>query len=381
MSGVRPTDRPWLPAPPGFNDNEILELFEVSRGQVVPKHRKIDHMKVALVTPWNIPCGISTYAEMLADALKNKVDLYILPEGDHWKRGEPLTKLVQAIKHLDPDVVHVQHEYGLFPDARHWLAFLSQLIEYRVLVTLHSVYRHEDKTICEAACPNVIVHSPGARQVLLDKGINRPIEVIPHGCRHEPNNQKLWNLYRSSHTVMQFGFGFRYKGWEQSLAIIAELKKTTPDVFFTGIFSTTTIDHGMRLYMGELQDLAKKLGIEENIALIPGFMSEVALSSYLRTSAVGLFPYVSHQDHECWGASGAARLAMAHCLPIVGSAMHHFDDLEGVVPRPRTIEDAAGEIKKLWEDPSAQLKRQNEYLKANSWDAVADLHIRAYSPR
>ncbi|MFT2588457.1 hypothetical protein, partial [Escherichia coli] len=76
-----------------------------------------------------------------------------------------------------------------------------------------------------------------------------------------------------------------------------------------------------------LMCLIDELGIQENVALIRGFQSEETLDSYLRTNQATLFPYISHPSHEVWGASGAARIAMAKGLPVVTSSVNHFSDL------------------------------------------------------
>ena len=66
----------------------------------------------------------------------------------------------------------INHEFGLWPNASYWLSMLTQLSEYRIITTLHSVFpQHYDKTICEAAIPEIIVHSEGAKQALEKKGV------------------------------------------------------------------------------------------------------------------------------------------------------------------------------------------------------------------
>lgn len=346
-------------------------------------------------------CGIATYAENLwSQVVKHVGDYKLFIENNSssigplneiggqsispdkvvacWKRGNPTKELSAAIKEYDPDIVWIQHEFGLFPNASHWLSLMNQLSGYRVIVTMHSVFHHKDKTICEAAIPEIVVHLQGAYEVLKnEKRIPGKVYVIPHGCFPCTNRERLWNLYKSEKTFMQFGFGFRYKGWENSIRATALLKQKFPDVFFTGLFSESP--HSKQehdVYYNELMDLVEQLDIQENVALIRGFQSEETLDSYLRTNQATLFPYISHPAHEVYGASGAARIAMSKALPVVTSSVNHFSDLPTV--KADTSEEIANALSELFTNSSsreAQIKRQIDYLNENTWEKVALRYI------
>ncbi len=205
-------------------------------------------------------CGIATYSESLWPHVAKHMGDYKLfiekndvPTGDvHkfgdvtlnesqvvacWKRGESLKDLVKELKDYNPDVIWFQHEFGLWPNASYWLSMMSQLSNYRVIVTMHSIFHHRDKTIVEAAIPEIVTHLEGGRKLLKEeKGLSSKVHVIPHGC-DKFDNERLWNFYKTDKTFLQFGFGFRYKGWENAIRATAILKEKYPDVFFTGLFS------------------------------------------------------------------------------------------------------------------------------------------------
>jgi len=233
-------------------------------------------------------CGISTYSENLLPHIVKEFKHFklFIEENDSpthdvfqvgeytldkdqvstcWKRGESLKKLVDEIKKYNPDVILIQHEFGLWHNARYWLSFMNQISEFKTFVTMHSVFYHKDKTICEAAMPNIIVHLDGAKKVLKeDKGVPGNVFVIPHGF-NKATKEKLWNFYKSDKTFMQFGFGFRYKGWENCIKATAILKEKYKDVFFTGLFSESPfnkLDH--ELYYNDLMALISSLGLKEN---------------------------------------------------------------------------------------------------------------------
>lgn len=382
-----------------FSPDELVTSFRFTDGRFVSRLAKkpANEQKVAFVGNWRMQCGISSYSENLLPHLfgmvkemrlfvernpsptgqMNVVGGVALPEShvvECWSRGEATTELVERIEEFDPDVVLIQHEFGIWPNARHWLSLMSQLSHRRVIVTMHSVFHHRDKTIVEAAIPEIVVHLEGARAVLKDeKRVSGKVTVIPHGCYPCVNRQPLWNLYRTPFTLVQFGFGFQYKGWEESIRATGILKDRFPDVFFTGVFSESPFcvaEH--QAYHDRLMALVKKLKLQNNVAIIRGFQSDEALDSFLRTNSVAVFPYVSHPKHEVFGASGAARLAMSKAIPVVTSNVNHFLDLPTL--KADTPEAIAEHLDKLFSDPQArkeQVERQLLFIDENSWERVA----------
>ncbi len=387
--------------------SQLVTDFRIVNGRLRPRRRKLPtrKMKLAFVGNWKMQCGIATYSEnLLPEVARHFGDFKLFIEkndnptgpvnviGDVavppekvvscWKRGESLQELTRVIKEYDPDIVWIQHEFGIWPNASYWLSLMGQLSDYRVVVTMHSVFRHRDKTIVEAAMPEIIVHLDGAKKVLQkEKGLTMPIHVMPHGCAPVVDIDRLWNFYKSDHTFMQFGFGFRYKGWEKCIAAAALLRDKYPDVFFTGLFSESafnTVDH--QVYYDELQRQVQELGIHDNVGLIRGYQSDSALDSYLRTNQVVVFPYVSHPQHEVFGVSGAARYAMSKVVPVITTSVNHFSDVPTV--KADTPEELAAALDRMFSNSlarKAQVDRQLEYLNDNTWQKVAIKHARLFS--
>lgn len=359
-----------------------------------------NQLKVALVGNWKMRCGIATYSEHLwPEVVQHVGDFKLFIEKNEistgdihqigsqtipddkvvvcWKRGESLQELVKELKAYDPDIIWFQHEFGLWPNASYWLSMMNQLSDYRVIVTMHSVFHHRDKTIVEAAMPEIVVHLDGAKHLLKEeKGLSSKVYVIPHGC-YTYNNERLWNFYKSEKTFMQFGFGFRYKGWENAIQAVAILKQKFPDTFFTGLFSESPyakVEH--QIYYNELMNLVETLNLTENVAIIRGYQSDAAIDSFLRTNQATLFPYVSHPEHEVFGASGAARMAMSKGLPVITSSVNHFSDLNTI--KADTPEEIAIALEKCFTDKKFkedQISKQNEYLTENSWEKIGLRYI------
>lgn len=370
-----------------------------------PKPKEAGKMKLACVSNFKTRCGIAIYAEKLwSEVLKDVGDyrLFIERADDRtgsiyelggqtipkdkvvecWKRGESLKELAEAIRAYDPDIVWIQHEYGIFPNARYWLSLMTQLSEYRVIVTMHSVFYHKDKTIVEAAIPELIVHHEGAKKLLKEeKGVPGKVHVIGHGSDEYKQKPALWNFYKSQHTFITTGFGLKYKQFELAIQAGKILKPLYSDIFFTAIFSENAHNSGEHeLYYRELLSLTRSLGLEDNVALIRGYQSDESLDSYLRMNKVAVFPYGSNKGHEVFGASGAARTAMAAGVPVVSSSIAHFSDLPTIkANNPEEIAAALDELFCSEKVRLAQIERQCSYLAQNSWANVAKKHVAIFN--
>ncbi len=398
-----------LEVPEEFNNISSKDLIvggKVKNNNIVfkLKNKPAKDIKLALVGNWKMRCGISTYAENLWPEIVKHVGDYKLFIEENigestgplnqmgteiiaddkisvcWKRGKSLQRLVNEINVYDPDIVFIQHEFGLWSSASYWLSLMSQLSEYRVIVTMHSIFHHKDKTICEAAMPEIISHLQGGYDVLkYEKKIPSKVHVIPHGC-YLYTGEKLWNFYKSNHTFITQGFGFKYKQFEYCINAVAILKEKYSDVFFTALFSESEynkIEH--QIYYNELLDLVNELGVQENVALIKGYQSDETINSYLNTNKVSVFPYGSNPEHEVFGASGAARLAMSKGIPVISSSVNHFSDLPTI--KADSPEKIAEELDRLFSDKKNienQLQKQMEYLTENSWENIALKHIEIF---
>ena len=381
---------------------QLIINGRVKNGEVIYKHLKkpASEMKIALVSNYGSACGIGTYSKFLFEEIINYVGdykLFIEKQDKYeienpkipsdkimacWKRGESNLELVEAIKEYEPDVVLIMHEFGIWPTAPIWLSLISQLSNYRIITTMHSIFPyHQDKTIYEAATPEIVVHLQGAKDCLVnEKKISGKVYVIPHGCYPIGDQSKLWNTYKSNHTFIQTGFNFPYKNYKSSILATAILKKKYPDIFFTALLSESPHNmDGHTLHFNQLSELVNQLGIQDNVSLIRGFQSENVINSYLRTNQVGVFPYMSVPGHEVFGSSGAARWAMSAGLPIISSSIHHFSDLPTI--KANSPEEIATALDYLFSSEDArkqQIDKQNQFISDHSWNKIAQQYIKIF---
>jgi glycosyltransferase involved in cell wall biosynthesis len=391
----------------GVSSSDLIQNYKVREGEFICKRGKkaAKDLRVAFVGNWAMECGLATYNSFLFPEIAKKVgDVKLFIErNDHptkplyqfgdtilpddkllscWRRGEPLQELALAIKEYDPDVLLISHEYGLFSNARYWLSFLTQVVEFRTIVIFHSVFPHHiDKQIFEAGVREAVVHLQGAKDNLeRDKGLNIRCHLIPHGCYPPGNQTKLWDNYRSKHSFITTGFGFPYKNFQDSIRATALLKEKYPDIFFTALFSESPFNkRGHQTYFNELSALIEKLSVEQNVGIVRGFQPDHIIDTYLRSNQVAVFPYLSQKGHEVFGSSGACRLAFSAGLPTITSTLAHFSDLPSI--KADGAQEIAAALDRLFSNEGLkkqQIELQNQFIRENSWEKTAERYIEVF---
>ena len=374
----------------------------IGKPAVSTKKEKVSDLRVAFICNWNDPCGISTYSKLLVDAIQPKVkDIAVFseivekptyPDEPYvircWKRGDSMKDTIQKVLAWKADYVIIQHEFGIFPKATYFLQMLQMLERTPYIITVHSVYEHLDKSVCTSAIKNIVVHSEQGKQILKKLGNNSNIWVIPHGCIQldEKDRTELWNIFQTPYALIQFGFGFFYKGVDVVLDAVHQLKSSQPEkykeIFYLYLCSDNThTTHIHSQYYNFLLKKVEDLDLHDNVAIIRKFQSDQAINSYLRTAKVALFPYVMNPTNTVYGASGAIRVAMANGVPVIASNSHQFDDLDGVIPRPAGHVELAKEIDKVFSSHAHKEILQSRianYIENNTWPITADRYIAIY---
>jgi len=177
---------------------------------------------VAFITTWGDRCGIATYSEELVECLLG-IDVRVavfapnepsscqhaLVQGVSaaplWGRSSPALAdtLVRATK--GADIVHFQHEHGLFRDRRAFFQVLRALREHgrKTVVTLHTASEYGEAEACSffdtlrSNVDVIVTHTPAATTALSLAQGTAHIVQIPHGTR-------VLQRYGSRVTGLQF---------------------------------------------------------------------------------------------------------------------------------------------------------------------------------
>jgi glycosyltransferase involved in cell wall biosynthesis len=362
--------------------------------------RDRSQLRIAFVCNWNDQCGISTYSKFLVEAIKPLVaDIKIFSEvvekETHedeeyvdrcWKRGDSLKELSSKISEWNPDFTIIQHEFGIFPNAFYFMKFMEEMKKFPHVVTMHSVYQHLDKVIYTESMSHIVTHSDKGRKCLRRNGNTAEIYYIPHGCVQLEETSEIWNNLQSPYTILQFGFGFKYKGVEDAIKAVAHLVKTDPKfknlyyIYLCSENANSTLVH--EEYYEYLRKTCEELGVSENVCILRKYQTDEMLSLYIRLAKLCVFPYVTDPNNVVYGESGAIRIAMAHNTPTLASTSRMFSDLQGVVPRIPDYKTLARHIDEVFSNDKYRdeiLRRARKYVKENSWDIVGKKYLDLYN--
>jgi glycosyltransferase involved in cell wall biosynthesis len=387
------------------SDTELIQQYTVRRGKIMKKGANPE--TVVVISDYGINCGIATYTKYLCDALRPLVsDLIILAEHAAGLPEEPgvircwdrkssdYSRLCAEVEKINPDLIIIQHEFGLFHKLNAWNTLMSQLSRWRTVVTFHTVLEHDvpnevarldymTRSLAEAACREIIVHTPRARKTLRARGFSGRVHFIPHGCFAPDRSPRLpstkYGMY-PPHSIFQYGFGGTHKGWEFAIETVERLVKQYHEVIYVGIFNVP-ISGSNTVYYRSLLDMVKSKGLDNNVAIHRGYQSEDMLKNFIRSSRVALFPYqVPNANWASWGASGAVQLPISMGLPIIMTHYPAFMEFKGRLPLVNTPDEAAAVIDRIFSDKEYEKQVSDQAFaiaEERRWDKVAKWYLGA----
>jgi glycosyltransferase involved in cell wall biosynthesis len=376
-------------------------------------------MRILHVSTWDTHCGIATYCGNLVRALDRRGmrnDVY--PLAPHlWQSlvaGDVTDLLADiAAESRGYDLVHVQHEHGLFGHAVSYKAAarnygtMLRLIRTTgrpVVTTFHTGplgslppgsrlsvagavkawgrrrawRRHVSRNFGpRSAGPVAIAHTLVTRRALIRRGIPAAsVHVIPHGClphrdlRIDALSAKgRLGLPASSVLLTMFGFVGGYKGHDIAVRALARL----PERFHLAICGGAHPESQDRTLAAVIR-LMKKLGLEQRVT-ITGWLPEGAADLYAAATDVCLAPY----RDEALSASGAITWALASGRPIVASRIAAFQAICREQPcmllaTPGMVDEFAWAVEKTVTDREFShglVTAARRYTQAHSWDETA----------
>lgn len=329
-------------------------------------------LKIVMVTSWAVRCGIATYSENLANALaKQDVDVYIsrLPRFGP-KTKEIVLDVADRIPKDKVDLIHVQHEYGLYQNFEPDFYGYLQTLGLPIITTLHAVGNWQiDGGICSAS-KTVIVHNE-----FCSRKLEFPSVIIPHGCsptRCPPMDEckKSYGIDPRVKVVGYLGFISSYKGLETMIAAMAKIPNV--GVLIAGGWHTTGPE---TQYIVQLKQQSMQV-LGDRCQWI-GYVPDEQLSRVYGTMDIVIYP--SKYSTE----SGALLTAISHGKAVIASNVSPFKEKEkqGALMTFKDVNDLTRKIKKLLKDDELRHRLEEgaiKYAKDNSWDNVAKKHIELY---
>lgn len=303
-------------------------------------------------------CGIATFTcDVRAALLRERpglvCDVYAMTDGDNaytypeevrldirQDRPEDYLRAAAALSASRPDMICVEHEFGIFggPAGEHLMLILDT-VDCPVISTLHTVLeepnddqrRAFNRLLARSA--RVLVMAERGREILrrVWKVDDSKIAVIAHGAPDMPLSDP--GPYKdalgfSDHDVLfTFGLLSANKGIETVIRALPAIVAADPKALYVVLGAThphLVAQEGER-YRQSLLDLADSLGVSEHLQLIDAYTDTPELLRYLQAADVYVTPYLNPAQIT----SGTLSYAAALGKPAVSTPYWHAEELLG----------------------------------------------------
>jgi glycosyltransferase involved in cell wall biosynthesis len=382
-------------------------------------------LRVLHVSTWNVPCGIATYCANLVKSLTAEgVTSDVYPLQPHaWQSFLPqdAEALLSDIQHKakDFDLVHIQHEHGLFGcsrgngyAAKQYGRLLDKLkaIGRPALTTFHTevspgsqratwyslrfkewtrgwkwrrlVARHFGSQPGQA---QAVVHTELTRFSFAQAGLpTDAIHVLPHPCLpprklvldRQSAKAKL-DLPGDSRLLTIFGFIGRYKGHDIALSALKYLPDNYHLAIVGGMHPESRDDFAEHLLAN-----VRKRKLQSRVK-ITGWVDEETAALYYAATNICLAPY---RPFANLSASGAITWALNSGRPVIASKIDAFQAIHReanclMMVTPEQERELAWAIEKLAGDERLQHKLVSAslgYCEKHSWSRNAQSVLSLY---
>jgi len=285
-------------------------------------------LRIGMVSSYPpIECGIATYTEYLVDGLRRLGnEVYIVSqfggEGEkvhpafHANDPDLAEKIFQMMAKFTPDVVHIQHEYGLFgrPKGVNVIPLVHRfkLCRTPVVITFHTIYEdfsREEKIILETlirTADSVIVHEEYQKEAILKKiGSFNNIRVIPHGAREIeaiPEAKKKIGLNKDRKVILLAGYFRPSKGLERIVRIFPRIAERVDNAVL--VIAGKIRQQEYRDYTDEFFRLVNDSPTLDRIMILRGQFPQKTFDTILSAANVVPLPY----------QKGSQSGILVHCL-------------------------------------------------------------------
>jgi glycosyltransferase involved in cell wall biosynthesis len=334
-------------------------------------------------------CGIATFTDDLAAAiLENDPDVEISVIAMNDRRDQyAYTDRVRFQIHQDrlneyrlaadflnlksPDVICLQHEYGLFGGQRgSFIVELARNVKSPLIVTLHTVLKDplpEERTIINRLAElsaRLVVLSQCAADFLRDiyRVPEDRISLIHHGIpdfpflEQDPCKSKLKAEDRT--IILTFGLLSPGKGIEYVIDALPEVVSSHPDVVYYVVGAThphCKAEFGEEYRLG-LHQRARDLGVGDNIVFLDRFLEREELFEIIRAADIYVTPYLN----EAQVVSGTLAYAVGAGKPVISTPYWHAEEMlargRGILVPFRDSAAFSREINRLLDFPEQRMQ-------------------------
>jgi glycosyltransferase involved in cell wall biosynthesis len=365
--------------------------------------------KLAWVTSWNRKCGIATYSQGLWPAVQKELQL-----ADIESILVPLEELAR-LEDIKPDLIHWQHEYGLFggknppfyrfpnllralrkklPGTKHVATAHNVVSEDYRFSLQHPKWQLPLKFVANAfllpwlrsywglktwgGFNSVIVHSSLQKKAVQAAGCSN-ICVIPHYVPAVPKKEPIRVSSDRAPVIIIFGFIARDKGYDLLIEAFAECIANLPSsarLIIAGSVRTKQ----QEVYAASCHSRARALGIDKQVEWT-GFIPESEVHALYRRATLVVAPF------RTTTGSGSLAQALAHGSPVLASDLPLNREIVDRVPgslaffKTEDPTSCAEEIMRLLNSPLELAQLSNNalrYAAECSPERIAAMHMKFY---
>lgn len=359
-------------------------------------------MRIGFISTYPpIECGIGTYTSYLNEVLRKigNETFVVAPFGAQGERVFPIyrpeslsmaTQIFNITAELTPDIIHIQHEFGLYGPLR-GVQIIGLIVRYKleglpVVTTLHTVHEkleHKEETILRLILSEssaVIVHEKHQRDTLIKYfGQKDKIHVIPHGVRQVSiikNAKKKLGL-EGKKVILLCGYFRPTKGFKKIVELMPKICKEDNDIILLVAGKSRQIEYIN--YQKEFFESINSSSVNDRIMVLRGQFPQYTFDTIISASDVVVLPY------EKGGQSGIMAQCYAFNKPIVTSNLLAFkksiEQSKGGLICKKDDEYIKNIIRVLRNNTLHQRLQNNikNYVKSHvSWEKVAKLHNKVY---
>lgn len=378
--------------------------------QIVTKQqRRVNVIYVSSYIPRK--CGIATYTKDLTNAINllNSRSLAEILAVTHptedfdypWEakfkiNTEDLSSYLAAADYINQshaDIVHLQHEFGLFGgDSGEYILPFAEALTIPLITTFHTVLaepnakqREITERIASKSEAMIVMMEQGATTFAKVYKIPRKkIIVIPHGVPDIPYNQtEIHKRKRKLSDRILLGninLLAPNKGIEYALEAVATIAKKYPHVLYAIIGQThpDLLRRDGETYRNFLKKRVRELGIGQHVRFVNEYLQFPDLVSWLQAMDVYITPYLDPQQVT----SGALAYAIGAGKVCISTPYLYSKEIlsegRGMIVPFRDSQAIATAVIDVLDHPEKQRQISSlayQYGRLMTWPNIAQIHL------